>query len=79
MFVLHLQRNGLHKYGILGPGLEVQQTDIRIDLLLLREIDVHHVPAVCAAAVLPVKLGDVLERPGEDVAECFTHTHTPKK
>lgn len=46
VFVLHLERNGLHKYSILGPGLEVLQADIRIDILVLREIDVHHVPAV---------------------------------
>lgn len=71
VFVLHLQGNGLHKYGILGPGFEVLQTDFWVSVFVLRQIDVHHVPAVGTAAVLAVKLCDVLERAGEDTSMAF--------
>lgn len=69
MFVLHLQGNGLHKNSILRPGLEVLETDFWVVGFVLREIHIHHVPAVGATAILAVKLRDVLERPGEDTKQ----------
>lgn len=66
VFVPHLQGDDFHKYSILGPGLEVQKSDFRVDLLVMGEIHVHHVPTVWSTAVLAVKLCDVLERTGED-------------
>lgn len=70
MFALHLQRDGLHEDGVLGPGLQLLQAHVRVAVPVLGQIHVHHVPAVGAAAVLPVKLGDVLERAGEDKPKC---------
>lgn len=46
MLVPHLQGDDLHKYGVLGPGLELQQRDFGVDVLVVGEIHVHHVPAV---------------------------------
>lgn len=66
MFVLHQQGDGLHKDGILGPRLQVLKAHIRVGVFVLQEIHVHRVPAVGAAAVLAVKLCDVLERAAED-------------
>lgn len=66
VFALHLQRDGLHEDGVLGPGLQLLQAHVGVAAAVLGQVHVHHVPAVGAAAVLPVKLGDVLERSGED-------------
>lgn len=70
VFALHLQHDGLHEDGVLGPGLQLLQAHVRVAAPVLGQIHVHHVPAVGAAAVLPVKLGDVLERTGEDKPKC---------
>ena len=62
MLVLHHQRDGLDKDGVLGPRLEGRQEDPGVRILIRGQVHVHHVPAVGATAVLAVKLGDVLER-----------------
>ena len=66
VFAHHLQSDGLHEHGVLGPGLQVLEADVGFAVFILRKIHVHHVPAVRAAAVLSVERGDVLERPGGD-------------
>lgn len=66
MLVPHLQGDDFHKYGVLGPGLELQKRDFGVDVLVVREIHVHHVPAVGSTAVQAVELCDVLERTGGD-------------
>lgn len=63
--VLHGKCDGLDKYGILRPGLQIGQKDPGVRVLVLTQLHIHHAPAVGAAAILPVKLCDVLERPGE--------------
>lgn len=65
VFVLYSQGNGLDENGILGPGFEVVDTDFRVSIIVPRKIDVHRVPAVGAATILTVELGDVLRRAGE--------------
>lgn len=69
VFVLHLQGNGLDKNSILGPGLEVLNADFWVSVFILREIYIHHVPAVWATAILAVKLCDVLKRTGKEKEE----------
>lgn len=57
------QGDGLDEDGVLGPGLEAGQQDAGVLVLFLGQIHVHHIPAVGAAAVLPLVLLDVPDRP----------------
>lgn len=62
MFVLHHQRSGLDKDGVLGPGLEARQQDPGVRVSILSQLHIHHSPAVGATAVLALVLCDVLVR-----------------
>lgn len=65
MFVIHHECDGLDEHGVLRPGLQVGQQNSGVRVLVQPQLHIHHVPAVGAAAVLPLKLCDVLEWPAE--------------
>lgn len=79
VLVPHLQGDDLHEYRVLGPGLEVQESDLGVDVLALGEVHVHHVPTVRPAAVLAVELRDVLEGTGEDRQQGGAFYDTPNQ
>ena len=55
---------GLDHDGVLRPGLQAGQQNSGVGVLVGPQLHVHHVPAVGAAAVLPLELCNVLIWPG---------------
>lgn len=64
MFVLYHECDRLHEYSVLCPGLQAGQQDSGVWVFVWSKLHIHHVPAVGATAILPLKLCYVLVRPG---------------
>lgn len=69
MFVLYHECDRLHKYSVLRPGLQAGQQDSGVGVFVRSQLHIHHIPAVGAAAILPLKLCYVLVRPGRKTGQ----------
>lgn len=76
----HGEGHSLDVNSVLCPGLQPMQQNARLDILVGREVHVHHVPAVGAAGILPIILRNVFkgsERQTGKLRGCFRAV-TPK-